>query len=159
VIQTAIAKMMMLFPGTGFHQPTIDKYNAMVRNESEQIRDFLVLHYTATERDDVPFWRHCRSIRKPESLVQKIEMYESDGHILTLPGELFQDSSWFAVLDGQGHKARACHPFANIVNEAELEARFALISSDVQKIVATFPTHDEFIRRYCAAPSMPMRPM
>jgi tryptophan 7-halogenase len=159
VIQTAIAKMMFLFPGNGFDQATIDKYNAMVRSESEQIRDFLVLHYTATERDDVPFWRHCRNIPKPDSLKQKIGMYESNGHIMTLPGELFQDSSWFAVFDGQGHKARACHPFANIISDDELEQRLSLISSDVQKIVASFPTHDDFIRRYCAAPPLPMKAM
>jgi tryptophan halogenase len=159
VIQTGIAKLLFLFPGDGFDQATIDKYNATLRNESEQIRDFLVLHYTATERDDVPFWRHCRAIKKPDSLVQKIEMYESNGHIMTLPGELFQDSSWFAVLDGQGYRARACHPFANLISDAELEQRFALISSDVKKVVGSFPTHDEFIRRYCAAPPLPMKAM
>ena len=63
------------------------------------------------------------------------------------------------MLDGQGYHARACHPFANLIPDDELERRFALISSDVQKIVASFPTHDEFIRRYCPAPPIAMKPM
>ncbi|HTU64513.1 MAG TPA: tryptophan halogenase family protein [Steroidobacteraceae bacterium] len=159
VIQTGIAKLMFLFPGNGFDQAAIDKYNQMVASEAEQIRDFLVLHYTATERDDVPFWRHCRAIRKPDSLKQKIAMYEANGHVMSLPGELFQDSSWFAVMHGQGIHARSCHPFANLVPDAELERRFEMISTDVRNLVSTFPTHDEFIKRFCPAPPLPMKPM
>jgi tryptophan halogenase len=159
LIQTAIARMLFLFPGNNFDQAAIDKYNAMSKFEFEDVRDFLVLHYTATERDDTPFWRHCQAIKKPETLIQKWQMYEANGHILTVPGELFQDSSWFAVYEGQGVKARSYHPFANIPDDAELERRLELISSDVRKLVATFPPHDEFIRAHCAAPPMAMKKM
>jgi tryptophan halogenase len=159
LIQTAIARMLFLFPSDNFDQASIDKYNAIAKAEYEDVRDFLVLHYTATERDDTPFWRHCRNIRKPDSLVQKLQMYETNGTVLTLPGELFQDSSWFAVLEGQGVKARQHHPFADIPSDEELERRFDLISGDVRKLVQGFPTHDEFIRTTCAAPPIDVKPM
>jgi tryptophan 7-halogenase len=159
LIQTAIARMMFLFPGNNFDQAAIDKYNAMSKFEFEDVRDFLVLHYTATERNDTPFWRHCQAIKKPDTLIQRWEMYEANGTILTVPGELFQDSSWFAVLEGQGVKARSYHPFADSPSDAELESRFALISADVRKVVDTFPMHDEFIRATCAAPPLPVKKM
>ncbi|HUQ10204.1 MAG TPA: tryptophan halogenase family protein [Steroidobacteraceae bacterium] len=159
LIQTAIARLLFLFPGDNFDQAAIDKYNRMSRLEYEDVRDFLVLHYTAIERDDTPFWRHCRAIRKPDTLEQKWQMYESNGHILTLPGELFQDASWFAVLQGQGVQARAHHPFADIPDDAELDRRFDLIARDIRAIVEKFPTHDEFIRATCAAPPVEVKKM
>ena len=82
---------MFMFPGDGFDQATIDKFNAIARDELEEIRDFLVLHYTATERDDTPFWRHCRAITKPDTLRQRWEMYERSGNIIIEAGELFKE--------------------------------------------------------------------
>jgi tryptophan halogenase len=76
-----------------------------------------------------------------------------------LPGELFQDASWFAVLEGQGVHARSHHPFADIPDDAELNRRFDLISGDVRKIAERFPMHDEFIRTTCAAPHVEVKKM
>jgi tryptophan 7-halogenase len=152
LIQSAIARLMFMFPGSVFDQATIDKYNDMARVEFEEIRDFLVLHYTAIERDDTPFWRHCRAIRIPDTLRAKREMYERSGNIVAVPGDLFREHSWFAVYTGQHVIPAAWHPFADIPDDAELERRLQLIAADVQKLVRTFPSHDEYLRRYCAAP-------
>jgi len=145
-----------MFPGEGFDQATIDKFNTLARVETEEIRDFLVLHYTATEREDTPFWRLCRAIRKPDTLVQKLAMFERSANIVIGAGELFREPSWFAVLMGQGPLPKSYHPFANNISDVELARRFELMSSDVQKRVQTYPLHDEFIRTHCAAPPMPM---
>jgi tryptophan halogenase len=158
LIQTAIAKLLFMLPRERVDPTVVAKYNDMLRIELEEIRDFLVLHYTATERDDTPFWRHCRAIRRPDSLQQRWEMYESNAVILSPPGELFRDSSWFAVYTGQGVLPRSWHPAADIPSNEELERRLRLISGDVQKRVQGFPTHDEFIRAHCAAPPVPPMP-
>jgi tryptophan halogenase len=155
LIQSAIARLMFLFPGNVFDQATIDKYNDMARVEFEEIRDFLVLHYTAIERDDTPFWRHCRAIKKPDSLLAKWEMYERSGNIVAVPGDLFREHSWFAVYSGQNVIPSRWHPFADIPDAAELDRRLNLIAGDVRKLVATFPAHDDYLRQYCAAPPLP----
>jgi tryptophan halogenase len=155
LIQTSVARLLFLFPKTGIHKATIDKFNALVRAEYEEIRDFLVLHYTATERDDTPFWRHCRAIRKPDSLLQRLALYEETGNIHCAPTDLFKEPSWFAVYTGQGVTAKAWHPAADIPASDELERRLRLISADVRKRVDGFPTHDEFLRQYCPAPDVP----
>jgi len=121
--------------------------------ELEQVRDILVLHYTATERDDTPFWRHCRAIERPESLRRRIDMYETGGAIYIDAGEVFMEPSWFAIFEGQGLRPRAWHPFANALPDAELKRRFALLSSSVLKRVQTLPLHDDYIRAFCAAPA------
>jgi tryptophan halogenase len=155
LIQSAVAKLLFMFPRDTIEQATIDKYNMLARAELEEIRDLLVLHYTATERDDTPFWRHSRAIRKPDSLQMRWDMYERNGDIVIAVADLFKEASWFAVCHGQGLRPRSWHPFADIPSDAELERRLVLLSGDVRKRVDTFPTHDEYIRRHCAAPAMP----
>jgi len=153
LIQSMMARLLFMFPGDGFDQATIDKFNALACIELEEIRDLLVLHYTATERDDTPFWQHCRALPKSDSLKQRWEMYERNGNIIIEAGLLFKEPSWFAILHGQGLRPRAYHPFADIPSGEELARRFRLISGDVQKRVATFPLHDDYIRAHCAAPA------
>ena len=157
LIQAAIARLLFLLPGEGLNQAAIDKFNALSQAELEQIRDILVLHYTATERDDTPFWRHCGGIEKPDSLRRRIEMYESGGAIYIDAGDLFREQSWFAIFEGQGVRARAWHPLADTPPDAELNRRFALLSSHVLKQVQAFPMHDDFIAAYCGAPVERMR--
>lgn len=154
LVQTAIAKMLFFFPGKDFDQTAIDRYNALARTEYEEVRDFLVLHYKATERNDTPFWRHCQNIRMPDSLKAKWEMYASHGHLSTPPGELFREPSWFAVYTGQNVIPKHYHPFADIPPDAELASRFQLIADAVRARVDSFPMHDEYIRRHCAAPPL-----
>jgi len=159
LIQSMVARLLFMLPSGGIDQATIDKFNALARLELEDIRDLLVLHYTATLRDDTPFWRHCRAIPKPDSLKQRWEMYEHSGNIIIAAGDLFREPSWFAIMNGQGLRPTAYHPFADIPSDAELERRFVLMSGDVQKRVQTFPLHDEYLRRHCAAPPLSGKPM
>ncbi len=154
LVQTAIARVLFLFPGHAFDHATIAKYNDMVRVEYEEIRDFLVLHYKATERDDTPFWRHCRAIPPPDSLRERWEMYERTANIIAVPGELFREHSWFAVYTGQGVIPKNYHPFADVTSDEELARRLKLIGEDTRKRVDTFPTHDDYIRAHCAAPAV-----
>ena len=146
LIQSALARLLFLFPARGYDPATLAKYNALAGAEMEEIRDFLLLHYKATERTDTPFWRHCQAIRLTQSLEQRWAMYRENGHIVTAPGDLFKESSWFAVFTGQGVKPAAYHPFADLLNSAELNRRFDLIRGDVTKRVQSFPTHDDYLR-------------
>jgi len=156
LIQAVIGRLLFVFPGTRFDQTTIDKFNLQLRFELEGIRDFLVLHYKATERSDTEFWRHCQSIPLPDTLKQRWDMYRQTGNFTITPGELFSDPSWFAVFNGQGVKPLAYHPLADIPPDAELARRFDLIRADVQKRVNAMPMHDDFLRKYC--PGQGLRP-
>lgn len=151
LIQSAAAKVLLLFPHRGFNPVAAQKYNAMARTELEEIRDFLVLHYKATQRDDTPFWRHCQALPLSDTLKERWALYEQGAHIVSWPGELFKESSWFAVFNGQGVRPTAYHPIADGVAKQELERRLALIKDDVQKRVDAMPSHDQYLRQYCPA--------
>jgi tryptophan halogenase len=157
LILVVIQRLLALFPGAEHDPVTVAKFNALCRAEIEEIRDLLVFHYTATERDDTPFWRHCRAIERPDSLQSRLKMYQRTANLVLNPTEMFREPSWFAVLTGQGVVPSAWHPFANLVSDGELARRFALLSGDVVKRVNSLPLHDDFIRDNCAAPTLEKR--
>lgn len=154
LIQSAIGRLLLLLPRSGFDPAAIAKYNAMARAEMEQIRDFLVLHYKATERTDTAFWRHCQSIELPPSLQERWELYQQAGHLVVSPEELFKEQSWFAVFAGQGVRPASYHPLADLPSDEELARRFSLIRGDVSARVQAMPLHDDYLNAYCAAHAM-----
>lgn len=51
--------------------------------------------------------------------------------------DLFRDSSWFAVLHGQGVEASAYHPIADALSEKELRSRIDATYREVASKMST----------------------
>jgi len=149
LIQTAIARLLTNFPDKNFNQPDIDYYNQRTRLEYEQVRDFLVLHYYVTRRNDSPFWDYCRTMDVPQSLKERIEIYQQNARVYRHDNEVFGDASWFAVMHGQGLEAKGNHPLANLMEDAELSRRMTSIHDTWQKCLQSMPTHQAFIQDNC----------
>ena len=81
-IQRGIAMLLTLFPDRNFRSAEIDRYNKILGAEYERVRDFLVLHYSTTERTDGELWSYCRNVPKPDSLQERIDLFQSHGRIL-----------------------------------------------------------------------------
>ena len=122
----------------------------MVR-DYEEIRDFLVLHYNATERDDSPFWDYCRNMEVPERLAEKMRVFRSYGRCFRENEELFNDTSWFAVMHGQLMKAQSYDPVADIMSLDETRSRLAHIKEAIKNSADYMPKHKQFVREHCAA--------
>ena len=146
LVQSGIARLMTLFPTREFKPSEIERYNAMTVQEYVDIRDFLVLHYCATERDDSEYWNYCRNIEPPEGLAEKLAMFRSSGRVFREHNELFTETSWEAVLVGQGIKAGGYHPAADLLPDAETLQRLASIRGTIANTVEQMPTQDEFLR-------------
>jgi tryptophan halogenase len=151
LIQTAIARLMTNFPDKTFNQPDIDYFNRRTRLEYEQVRDFIILHYHATERDDSPFWNYCRNMQIPPSLAERIAIFRENARLYRHDNELFSETSWFALLHGQNISPARYHPVADVLPAAELESRMTKMADVIQKCVSVMPTHQEFIDRFCKA--------
>lgn len=155
LIQSSIAKLLSLFPTTNFDQAVIDKYNQILSDEFTGIRDFIILHYKATHRTDSPFWNHCRLMDIPDSLKNKIELYQASGRLFRDHGELFDETSLVAVMHGQGLRVKHYHPLVDDVNEVEFDRLMKEIKSVITRSAQAMPTHAEFIARHCAADKDP----
>ena len=151
LIQTGIARLMTLFPTRDFARADIDEYNRATRVEYEYVRDFLVLHYRQTERDDSEFWRYCRNIPKSDHLARKYALYEANGRIIREKDELFTETSWLAVMHGQGLAPKGHHPVVTGLGHDEVNARLEQLRGIVAASVERMPAHIEFIRSNCRA--------
>jgi tryptophan halogenase len=140
-----------MFPDRSFQQADIDRFNRISAFEYEIVREFLVLHYKATERDDSPFWDYCRNMAIPERLQEKIRVFQAYGRTFRENDELFSDTSWFAVMVGQLMKPRAYDPVADIMALDETRKRLKHIAETVHNSAEYMPTHKQFIAENCAA--------
>ncbi len=150
-IQSSISKLVSLFPDRDFSQSSIDEYNRQVQFEFERSRDFLILHYKATERDDTAFWRHCAAMDIPDSLRDKIELFEASGRIFREHEELFTEASWLQVLLGQGVLPRAYHPMVDTLSQSEMEQMLNGVRGVLERSAAAVPKHADFIAKFCQA--------
>jgi tryptophan halogenase len=151
MIQSGISRLLANFPDRTFAQVDIDRYNRVLIEETEYIRDFLILHYKATERDDSPFWDYCRNMSIPERLAEKIRVYENSGRTFREGEELFNNTSWFAVLTGQCGKPRSYDPVAEMMSLEETKERLDQIRTTIRNSADYMPDHNEFIKKNCAA--------
>ncbi|HWU96792.1 MAG TPA: tryptophan 7-halogenase, partial [Sphingomonas sp.] len=151
LIQSGIFRLMALFPDAGFSQVEIDEYNRLLVREYEQVRDFIILHYHATERDDSDFWNQCRAMAVPDSLSAKIELWRGKGRTYREQGELFNEDSWIAVLLGQGVLPSAFDPLAEVFTLEETGRFLHNMRQVIGQTAAAMPDHADFIARNCAA--------
>lgn len=145
LIQSAIAKLMTLFPSKAFTQCDIDLFNQQTETEYHRIRDFIILHYKLTNRDDSEFWRYCKNIEMPDSLKQKIDMFSENGRIFRHDNELFNETSWLAVMHGQGIKPKSYHPLVDRLSHDEIERRLKNIELVISRSANVMPDHQAYI--------------
>jgi len=151
LVQSGLSRLLTMFPDRTFQQSDIDRYNRIIANEYEIVREFVVLHYKATEREDSEFWRYCKNMDVPERLAEKIRVFEAYGRTFRENDELFNDTSWFAVMIGQLMKPRTYDPVADILPVDETRYRLNHIAEAIRNSADYMPTHKDFIRENCAA--------
>jgi tryptophan halogenase len=151
LIQSGISKLLELFPREGISETLVQRYNDRLAFEFDRIRDFLVLHYTATEREDTPFWRHCRQIARPQELQSTLDLFADSGRFYRNGDEMFAEISWVQVMIGQGILPRAYHPLVDQVPEKDIEGFLTSVGQTISRCVDVMPPHQSFIDRFCAA--------
>jgi tryptophan halogenase len=151
LIQSSVIRLVRLLPDCSFDPATIAEFNRQTDFEYERIRDFIILHYKATERDDTAFWRQCRDMEVPDTLRRKIDLFAANGRIFREDEELFSEESWIQVLLGQGVIPRGYDPLVDIKPDAQVEDYLGNIQRVIAKCVALMPSHAEFVAKTCAA--------
>ncbi|MDO6692700.1 tryptophan 7-halogenase [Aliiglaciecola sp. 3_MG-2023] len=151
LVQSGISRLMSLFPSKQFFKPDVDTYNSQAALEMERIRDFIILHYKVTERDDTPFWDYVRNMEIPEYLQRKIDLFKANGRIFREDEELFNQTSWLSVMVGQGISPEGYHPMVDVLSEAQIQKRMENVKTVIEKSVDYMPSQAQFIAQYCAA--------
>jgi tryptophan halogenase len=132
-------------------------FNNDAAREIENVRDFLILHYHATERDDSALWRYVKAMQIPDSLQERIELFRERGQLNLAAEELFQSTSWHAVLLGQGIRPRAYMPTMALQDDAVLATAYSNLERNFKKIVSRLPDHAAYIKEHKLASTMENR--
>jgi tryptophan halogenase len=151
LVQSGIARLLNLLPDRDFSPVLTARYNAQAAFEFERIRDFLILHYWATERRDSEFWRHCREMSVPEPLADTVELFKDSGRFFRNAEEMFSITSWVQVMLGQRILPRRYHPAVDRVPDQDVAGLVDGVKNVVAACVEAMPTHAQFIARYCPA--------
>lgn len=149
LIQTAVVRLVKLFPHNGINQVEVDEYNRQSKIEYEQVRDFIILHYHVNERNDSQFWRDLRNMEVPERLARKIELFRSTGKLFHEEEDMFHESSWLQVMMGQGIMPQDYHPMANNMSEQQLKEMLQKIKRYKESPLEKMPNHDQFLSMFC----------
>lgn len=154
LVSKSLALFVRLFPTAECDTQLSDEFNRRVRQDYEEIRDFLVLHYCTTQRDDTPFWRWCQQMELPVKLKAKLDLFKVHGGLIPGTEELFQPTSWYAVFDGMGVEPIGYNPTLDAIDYHKLKQSLHSGKTAIQTCAATQPSHDEFLRTYCPAPKI-----
>ena len=145
LIQEGITKLLELFPQHANFGVESAEYNRAMDLEFERIRDFLVLHYHATRRDDSDFWNHMRTMQVPDSLAEKMELFKAHGHVATYDRGLFLKPSWIAVLIGQGIIPESFDWRAGRIPEAATRQHLAGLKGHMHKAASSMRGHADYL--------------
>jgi tryptophan halogenase len=140
-----ISRLLSLFPDRRFSPVERAEYNRQIQAVFEDVRDFIVLHYNATKRDDSEFWNYCRKMEVPDSLASKLELWRAKGRVFRDELELFATPSWVAVTLGQGIVPEEYEPIADALDEEKVAAALEQMRIAMLQTAERLPTHGDFI--------------
>jgi tryptophan halogenase len=152
LIQSAVGRLINLLPDRHCSEVLAERYNQQATFELERIRDFLIVHYWATDRRDSPFWEYCGNMSIPDRLKDVIALFLESGRFFREADEMFAVTSWVQVLIGQNRVPTGYHPVVDLVGDKELLELESSVRGVIENCVKVMPPHEQFIARNCAAP-------
>jgi tryptophan halogenase len=146
LIQSGLMQLAAIFPDRSFDPADATEYNRLQIGEFEHIRDFVMLHYHATERDDQPLWRYCSAMPIPDSLAYRKKLFCSSGRVAFYDKELFVEPNWLSLFIGQRCWPRRYDPLADISSLADTQRQLARLKEQIRHTAESMPTHEQFIK-------------
>jgi tryptophan halogenase len=153
LIQSGITQLAAIFPDMTFDPNDAAEYNRLQLEEFDRVRDFIILHYKSTTRDDAPLWRQCRDMAIPPGLAYRMSLFASSGRVAFEERELFIESNWLSVMLGQGIMPARHDPLADLVPLEETRRRLQELKALIRGTAAAMPSHTVFIASNCRAGS------
>src|SRR5512138_430986 len=155
LIARGVEFFLRYFPDRACDPALVREYNRRMVADFEEVRDFVVLHYCATQRDDSPFWRWCHEVTLPDSLKERIELFKRHGALREGVDELFRSSSWQSVFEGMGIRPTGYCPRVDNLDYTQIQATLETAREAIRGMVAQLPTHEEYLRSQAAVPGAP----
>jgi tryptophan halogenase len=141
--------LVELFPEKQISPLERDEFNRLIDLEYDRIRDFLILHYHLTQRSDTPFWDYVRTMDVPDTLKEKMELFQRRGRVVKYRESVFLDASWIAVYVGQGLVPDGYDMRAQLPSSEHLKSAMHAFRAEVRAAAESMPDHRAHIENYC----------
>ncbi|GAA0822620.1 tryptophan 7-halogenase [Colwellia asteriadis] len=151
LVSKTLALFIRNFPEKDCNSVLINEFNRRVRTDYEEIRDFIILHYCTTEREDSEFWRWCKNMDIPKTLQDKLEYFKVSGELIPGVEELFQPTSWYAILTGMNIIPQSYNTTIDALDYQKLQLSLHKGKEALLTVVKQQPSHGDFISKYCPA--------
>jgi tryptophan halogenase len=148
LIQTGVSRLLDLLPSGAPGDAVRDEYNRRSAFEIERIRDFIILHYHANNRDGQRMWDRVRSMDLPDTLRRKIALFRCSGGIFRDGDELFDVPGWAQVMIGQGILPQSWHPIADQLDQPKLQQFLDMLETAYVQDAARMPDHAAYIAKF-----------
>ncbi|HTD72015.1 MAG TPA: tryptophan halogenase family protein [Steroidobacteraceae bacterium] len=151
LIQSGITQLAAIFPDRSFDPSDAAEYNRLQIDEYDKVRDFIILHYKASGRNDTPLWKYCAAMDIPQSLAHRIDVFRGSGRVVFESQELFTEPNWLSVFIGQGIWPRRYDPLANILPLESVREHMQRLRHLIRQTSEAMPTQAQFINEHCRA--------
>jgi tryptophan 7-halogenase len=148
-IQKGLTHLLNFFPDREFAPVVADEFNRVAISEYERVRDFIILHYKATERRDAPLWDYCGNMDIPETLAYKLSQFRNSGRVVKYGGDLFATPNWVAVFMGQEIWPEHYDRLTDQRGLAEVRADLERIRKTIRRAAEAAPRHEEYLAQHC----------
>jgi len=151
LVSQGLALLSFHFPTRDCPQPLVDSYNSAMTRLYEHIREFIVLHYCTTQREDTEFWRANRHNAKiPERLKSLLATWRHrapDTYDNTSGFDFFHHTSFQYILAGMGHAPQPTDYVRNRVSASRAQFFRDRIRLVHEQALAVTIDHVEFLRK------------
>lgn len=148
LIQIAIQHLLKLLPVQTMDTSLSATFNALIDAEYDRVRDFLILHYHLNRRESGELWAYCRSMAVPDSLLEKMKLFEHNGFVEAYRYGLFEPSSWYAVYVGQGLQPSGYNRLIEKIPDDTLLAAIHKEKMMVDSVAPVLRSHADYVRDF-----------
>ena len=158
----AIYQLAKHFPGRGFDQTLIDRFNHEIAVMFDDTRDFIQAHFFCAPRTDTEFWKACKEVKLADDIAQKLAMYRA-GIPINQPvtdqntyydnfdaefHNFWTNGSYFSIFAGLGVYPERPHPVLAYRDDAAVaaEAMFESVGRRARELVDRLPSTRDYLR-------------
>jgi tryptophan halogenase len=150
LVYKTLSRFISYFPDKDFDAHIEQAFNQKINMDYQEIRDFIILHYCTSQRQDTEFWRWCQTMPVPDSLSEKIAAFKARGRIDHYPDQFFSGDSWYSILEGMNVRPKKYHPLMDAFNNQFLVNSLVDNARQIAQTVAQMPNHSDYIQQHCA---------
>jgi hypothetical protein len=148
-IQHGIEELVENFPrDKALDENLIASFNAATAECIDGVREFLNIHYFASNRADTPFWKATKEIVLPDPLRERLRIWKSR---LPNPRSInrgyhgFEAYSWAVMLLGLKYEPQSSLPILDHLDVSRAEAMFEAIKRRANQLLETLPSQFEYL--------------